>query len=503
MYDHLPAVLAATFSLSSIVAMICGVLAGVAVGAMPGVSATMAIAMLLPMTFAMEPLVALGTIAGIFQGAIYGGAIPAILLRIPGTGAAIATTFDGYPMARAGRAGEAMEIACYASSFGGMAGALALIIIGPQLAKVALSFGPPEMFWVGIMGILSIALLLGDDALKGLISGGIGLFLACIGTDLVTGQERYDFGNFNLVGGLDIAVVFIGMFAIPPTLQLAEESLLRDHMYKLPKMDDLIGIRVAFKRFWKLWIRSSFIGILIGILPGAGGNLAAIISYNDAKRRAPDPEEYGKGKPEGVAAAECGNNADNGAALIPALTLGVPGSLVAALIMGALMIQGMLPGPQLLTTEPVIVYGFMLQMLITGFLIWPIGRLLATKVYSKVLLIPPNLLVPIILSVTVAGAYSINNSTFDVGVLFVMGILGYVMEKLQISLAPASLGLILGPIIEKNLDVSLVISRGNPEIFFTRPVSLVLIGLIVIVSCSPLIRRYRRSRQVQQQAAAA
>ncbi|MCB1739634.1 MAG: tripartite tricarboxylate transporter permease [Gammaproteobacteria bacterium] len=497
MLEHLPQIFAHVFSLSSIIAMVLGVLGGVAIGAMPGVSATMAIAMLLPLTFTLEPVTGLGMIAGIYSGAIYGGAIPAILLRIPGTPAAIATTFDGYPMSQQGQAGRALEISCYSSSLGGMMGALALILIGPPLSRIALSFGPPEMFWVALLGILSLALLLGDDAIKGLVSAGIGLFLACVGTDLVTGQERYAFGAVELVGGLDIAVVLIGLFAIPPTLEMAEKSLGETGVRQLPAINRALGLFAAIKQFWKVWLSGSAIGVLVGILPGAGGNLAAIISYNETKRRAADPTAFGQGKPEGVAAAECANNADCGAALIPALTLGVPGSTVAALIMGALMIHGMQPGPQLLREQPVVVYGLMFQMLVTAALIIPLGGLLATRLFARVLLIPGYLLAPLILSLTVAGVYSINNSTFDVGVLFTMGILGYVMERLGVPLAPASLALILGPLLEKNLMISLVISRNDPSIFFTRPVSLVIIALIVLLIGAPLLRRRLRNRRLK------
>jgi putative tricarboxylic transport membrane protein len=497
MLDHLPEVLSNVFGFYSLTAMVLGVLGGVAVGAMPGVSATMAIAMLLPLTFSMEPLTGLGMIAGIYAGAIYGGAIPAILLRIPGTPAAIATVFDGYPMTQKGEAGKALEISCYSSAIGGMVGALALILIGPPLSRIALSFGPPEMFWVAFAGILSLALLLGNDPLKGLVSSGIGLFLACIGTDLVTGEERYAFDTVDLVGGLDIAVVLIGMFAIPPTLEMAEKSIRSSEVRALPPISKAIGIFSAARQFWKIWISGSIIGILVGILPGAGGNLAAIISYNETKRRAKDSEKFGTGKPEGVAAAECANNADCGAALIPALTLGVPGSTVAALIIGALTIHGMQPGPQLLRDQPVVVYGLMVQMLFTAFLIIPLGGLLATRVFARVLLIPPYLLAPLILSLTVAGVYSINNSTFDVGVLFAMGLLGYIMERLNIPLAPASLALILGPLLEKNLMISLVISRNDPAIFFTRPVSLIIIAVILVMVGTPMLKRYMRTRQLK------
>lgn len=492
MFDHFIDAFPHAFSVYNVVIMVVGLIGGIAVGAMPGVNATMAIAMLLPLTFTMEPLAALGAIAGIYNGAMYGGAIPAILLRIPGTPAAIATTFDGFPMAKRGEAGKALEIASYSSAIGGMCGALVLLLVAPPLSRIALQFGPPEMFWIGIFGILSLAFLLGRDVIKGLISAGIGMFLGCIGTDLVTGQERYTFGSVNLVGGLDVATVLIGLFALPPTLELAEDCLRKKKVFEIPAITAAMGLFQALRQFWAIWIRSSVVGVLIGILPGAGGNLAAILAYNETKRRAPDPENFGTGKPEGVAASECANNADNGAALIPALTLGVPGTIVAALIIGALMIQGMQPGPQLFRTQPDIVYGFMMQMLFTAALIIPLGGLVASRLFSKVLFIPPYLLVPLILALTVAGVFSINNNTFDIGVLLVMGVLGYLMEKLAIPLAPASLGLILGPMVEENMRIALLLSRNDWTIFVTRPLSLVIIAALILVIGLPMLNRYRR-----------
>ena len=492
MLDHILTALPAVLAWQNIVAMVAGTIAGIVVGALPGVTAAMAIAILLPLTFTMSPLVALGAMAGIYNGAMYGGAIPAILLRIPGTPAAVATTFDGYVMARRGEAGLALQISSYSSAVGGIASAISLILLAPPLSIVALSFGPPEMFWVGIFGLASLALLLGEDRIKGIISAAIGLFLALVGADQVSGHERFTFDRLELASELDIGVVLIGLFALPPTFQMAEELLHRGQVGDISAIRSAIGLIEAFKRFWKVWIHTSIIGIIIGILPGAGGNVAAIVAYNETKRYSDDPDGFGKGKPEGVAASECANNADSAASMIPALTLGVPGGLVAALIMGGLMIQGLQPGPQLFRDRPDVVYGFMLEMLITSALIFPLGGLVASRIFARLLHIPPSLLMPLIVATTVVGVYSINNSTFDLMMLFAFGLLGYVMEKLDIPLAPASLGLILGPMIEANMRISMVLSRGDLTIFFTRPVSLAILAVAAIIIATPLISSYRK-----------
>lgn len=493
MLEQLIAAIPGVLSGPSLFAMLVGTVVGILVGALPGVTAAMAVAILLPITFTMAPLVALGAMAGIYNGAMYGGAIPAILLRIPGTPAAVATTFDGYAMARKGEAGKALQISSYSSAIGGIVSGLALILLAPPLATVALAFGPPEMFWIGIFGLASLALLLGEDILKGVISALLGLFLAIIGADKLNGYERFAFDILELNGGLDIGVVLIGLFALPPTFQMAEELARGGSAMKIPAIRAAIGLWECVRRYWFTLVQSSIIGIIIGILPGAGGNVAAILAYNEAKRTSKEPHTFGQGNPAGVAASECANNADSCASMIPALTLGVPGGLVAALIMGALIIQGLQPGPQLFRDRPEIVYGFMLQMLLTSILIFPLGGLVASRIFARVLHIPPSLLMPLIVAITVVGVYSINNSAFDLIVLFLFGILGFGMEKLSIPLGPASLGLILGPMIEANLRISLLLSQNDPSIFFTRWVSIAIIAVIVAMVAWPFFSARKKA----------
>ncbi len=482
--DALPIV----FQWQNLAAMVGGLVAGIVIGALPGLTATMAIAVLLPMTFTLQPLVALGMMAGIYNGVMYGSAIPAVLLRIPGTPAAVATTFDGYPMARKGEAATALQVAVASSAVGGMASGLALMILTPPLSLITLAFGPPEVFWVAVLGLTSVAMLVGHDPLKGIISMALGLFLATFGIDQVTGHERFTFGSVHMLHGFHIVVVLIGLYAVPPAIQMAEQSIRGGLGAVLPEMGKPAHSIWATISLWATWVRSSLIGIIVGIIPGAGGNVAAFIAYAEAKRNAKDPASFGKGNPAGVAAAECANNADNAASLIPALTFGIPGNVVAALILGGLLVHGLQPGPQLFRDAPDVVYGFMLQMFLTAAMLPIFGGLIATRLFAQALRLPRALLMPIILSFTVLGCYLIQNSIVDVYLMLGFGVLGYVMERLDIPLAPATLGVILGTLAEWNFRLSLILGRGSPEILFTRPISQILIVMCVAFLLYPVIR---------------
>jgi putative tricarboxylic transport membrane protein len=329
----------------SILAMVVGTAAGILVGAIPGLTATLAMALLLPFTYTMSPLVALGMMAGIYNGSMYGGAIPAILMRIPGTPSAVATTFDGYPLAQAGRAKYALHIALVSSTAGSIISALALMIIAPPLVSLALQFGPTEYFWVAVFGLTSVSLLLAGAPAKGLASAMIGVAIGLVGMDMMTGSERLVFGVRHVAGGINLAVMLTGLFAVPPALAMLAYSSNGSGQADLTGAG--LRVREAFS-LTKTWIRSGLIGVVIGIMPGAGGNLAGILGYAEEKRAAKDDSLFGKGDPRGIAASECANNADNASSLIPTLALGVPGNSVAALMMGAMLIQGLNPGPRAL-----------------------------------------------------------------------------------------------------------------------------------------------------------
>ncbi|MDX5378707.1 MAG: tripartite tricarboxylate transporter permease, partial [Halomonas sp.] len=365
MFESLLNALPVALQFGSLISLFVGTLIGILIGALPGLNPVMAIALMLPLTYGFDPIIALGLVAGIYNGSMYGGAIPAILLNIPGTPAAIATTFDGYPMTRKGEGGLALKTACWSSAIGGIVSALALMTLAPMLAKVTLAFGPAEYFWVAVFGLVSIAVLVGKDVSKGMLSALLGVIIGLVGIDTISGEERFTFDSLYLSGGFELLIVLIGLYAVPPVLEMAEkrnESYFDSDSFRAKPSGGSLGL---LRRHWRTWSRSSLIGVAVGILPGAGGNLAALLSYNEAKRKAPDPESFGSGNPVGVAAAESGNSADNAAAMIPSLTLGIPGNLVAALVLGALMIHGLQPGPQLFTRSPDVVFGFMWQMLLT------------------------------------------------------------------------------------------------------------------------------------------
>nr|WP_211110042.1 tripartite tricarboxylate transporter permease [Acuticoccus mangrovi] len=479
----------------NLLAMVGGTALGIAIGALPGLSATMGIAVLIPLTFGLDPMVGLGMMAGIYNGAMYGGAIPAVLLRIPGTPASIVTTFDGYPMAQKGQAGRALQIAVVSSAIGGMVSAIVLITLAPPLARVTLAFGPAEYFWVGVFGLSAIAVFVGKNPIKGILSACIGLLVGTVGIDTISGVERFTFGMTGLYDGFHIVVLLTGLYAVPPAIAMAEEAVKTGISRAKLRVKSEHGMFDDWRLLWKTWARSSFIGVLVGLLPGAGGNIAAFLSYNEAKRASRTPEEFGEGSPEGVAAGECGNNADNSAAMVPALTLGVPGSSVAAVILGGLLIHGLRPGPGLFRDHPDVVYGFMIQMFLTSLLLIFIGGMIGTRVFAHVLRLPRVLLVPLITALTAVGVYSINNSMFDLYMMLAFGMLGYAMERLDFPLAPAVLGLILGPMAEENMRLAILISQNDWSVFITRPISLIIATLTVLVLLFPVIRGFFDKRK--------
>ncbi|MBM6550083.1 tripartite tricarboxylate transporter permease [Marinomonas ostreistagni] len=489
MYGDLLAALPNVVSIENFLAIVIGVLAGIAVGAMPGLSATMAISVLVPFTFGLDPLVALGLMAGIYNGAMYGGAIPAVLLRIPGTPAAVATSFDGYPMAQQGRGGYALQVAVVSSAFGGIASALALMLLAPPLAKVTLLFGPAEVFWIAVFGLCSIIFLLGESPIKGLISACFGIFVSMIGADPITSEERFTFGYLELFDGISIVILLVGLYAMPPVIDLLETPLETKGAGKALHTESIFKAFPRMFGYWKTWIRSSLIGIWIGILPGAGGSMAAFMSYNEARRSSNNPEQWGEGEPEGVAASETANNADTASALIPALTLGIPGTAVAAVMLGGLLVHGLQPGPMLFRDNADVVFGFMWQFLFGAILLIFLGGSLATNSFANLLKLPRPILGSIIIVLMFIGVYSINERMFDVYLMLIFGMIGYVMDKFKFPLPPVVLGLILGGFAEENLRLTLLIGRGDWMALFNNTTSLVLVALTIAVIVGPMIKR--------------
>ncbi len=495
MFDSILSAFLVILEPANLIAMLGGTLLGICIGALPGLSATMGIAVLIPLSFGLDPLVGLGLMAGIYNGAMYGGAIPSILLGVPGTPASVATIFDGRPMAEQGRGKLALRVAVFSSAIGGLISGLVLLLLAPPLARVTLMFGPSDYFWVALFGLSSLSLLLGRSIPKGIFAAGFGLLIGLIGIDTIGGQERFTFGFVELVNGVNIVVVLIGLFGIPPTLKLAAA-------HSAGRTADRAGdtgdgrLRAHLPRLLPTWLKSSLIGVFVGLLPGVGGNMASFLSYNESKRSARDPGRFGHGAEEGVAAAECGNNADNGAALVPALTLGVPGSSVSAVILGGLLVHGLQPGPELFQSNPNEVYGFMLQMVITAAALIPLG-LLGSRLFVRVLDIPAAVLIPIVLSLSMVGAYAVNNSLFDIQLLLVFGAIGMVLSHFQVPLAPIVLGVLLGPMAEENLRLAFMLSVDPWTALFPSPLSVGLALFTVSVIAFSLLKpltRFTRAR---------
>lgn len=485
--------LASVFTLWHILLNATGVAIGIVFGALPGLTATMGVALFLPFTFGMEPVAAFALLLGIYCGGIYGGSITAILIRTPGTPAAAATVLDGYPLAQQGHAFAALSGATIASFIGGIFSCLALVLLAPQLAKVALSFGPPEYFAIGLFGLSIVSSISGEHILKGVLAGLIGLMLSTIGIDPIEGSPRFTLGTITLMGGIDFVSSLIGLFAISEVLSKIETIFTDKGLGELGNVrGKIISAKILIANTMNLF-RSSVIGTIIGIIPATGSGMASWLSYNEAKRASREPEKFGKGSYEGVIAAETANNAVTGGALIPLLTLGIPGDVVTAIMLGALMLQGLTPGPQLFSEHPDVVFGIYAMMILANVFMLVLG-LIGINGFVKVLKIPQKVLMPCVLVLTFIGAFAINNSVFDMCAATVMGLLGYVFTKTGFPVPPILLGIILGPIIEANFRRSLIMSHGDP-IIFTRPICLVFILISCAAFCWPIFRDWRTERK--------
>ena len=475
------------FEWQIVLAMLIGLISGIMLGAIPGLTAAIGVSLLIPLTYGMDPLVALAMIAGIHNGGSYGGAIPAILFNIPGTPGAVATTFDGYPMAQKGLAVPAIKVAALSSALGGVFSCIVLLLVAPLLAAVTLSFGPPELFWVNVLGLTSVAVLLGSDPLKGLIAACLGLFVGMIGLDYVSGYGRYTFDILELSDGISLLVVLVGLYALPAAWQAIEEGNSSQGL----DVESFFKSGQSFKWPWKelgpCWTRASIIGLLVGLLPGIAGSAGGFLAYNEVRRTSKNPDGFGKGNPLGVAATEASNNADNGASMVPALTLGIPGGGVAALLIGALLIHGLEPGPQLFQDpkDGLIVFGYIWAMILTSAGIYFFGGPIASRVFAHVLRVPPSILMPMIVGLTFVGIYTFSSNIFMVYAMFGFGFLGYWMKRFGYPFPPVVIGLVLGDKAEAMLRTSMMLSQGDATVLFTRPISMILVGLVALVLIKP------------------
>lgn len=484
------------FTPSILGAIALGTLGGLIIGALPGLTATMGVALLIPLTFGMVPIMGLNMLIGIYIGGIYGGCVASILLRTPGTPAAAATVLDGYPMAQKGEAGKALGMATIGSTIGGFVAAVVLALLAPQLASVALKFGAPEYFALAMFGLTIIASLSGD-VLKGAISGFLGILVSCVGADPISGVLRYTFGVTGFASGFAFTPALIGLFALSEVFVQMERLHLKDE--KLAKVSGRWPSKKEMKESANALTRGSLIGTFIGIIPGVGSGTAAWISYNEARRTSKTPEKFGTGYIAGVAATESANNAVCASALIPLLALGIPGDVVTAVLMGGLMIQGLAPGPMLFQTNPEIVVGIFGGTFIATFFMFAFGMLLI-PIFSKILTIPRHMLAILIVIFCFIGSFAINLNPIDLYTMVAFGVIGWGMQKFGFSQAAFCIALILGPMAESNLRRGLLQTGDNLAEFLSGPITQTFLVLTVLSLVWPYIRQQLDKRKARKKA---
>ncbi len=498
--DGLPAMMAGLLTFQKLGLILLGVTVGLIGGALPGISASVAIALVLPLTFTLDPTSALILLGAIYMAAEYGGSVSAILINTPGTPAAICTALDGHPMAVEGRAREALYIAVIASSIGGLFGVAILLLFTPPLATFSLAFGAPEMFWLAVAGLAIVCNLAADNFLKGVIAAGIGLWIATIGQDPATGFYRYTYGSYDLEGGVELVPALLGFFAVAQML-----TLLGTGEGTIAKVTSQAGaLRKAVALPFKqpiLVLRSSLIGVIVGVLPGAGASIASFVSYGEAKRFSKNPDNFGKGASEGIFASESANNAMVGGSLVPLLALGIPGSASAAILFGALTMNGLVPGPQLFVQRGDIAYTFILSFIPIVLAMLLIG-LFSSRIYAAVLRVKVHMIVPAVLVLSIIGSYAVRNSVFDVWVTGVCGVAGFFLLRFGFALPPLLLGMVLGPLAEDNFRRALTLSSvrdSTLEYFITRPISLILMLITLLMVVSAFWQEIRRRKRLNMQ----
>ncbi len=489
------------FQFGTLLAIAAGTLLGIVMGALPGLTSAMAIALLLPATFGMPPVMGIGMLLGALCGSGASGSIPAILLNIPGTPSSVATTFDGYPMAQKGEAGRALGLAIVASFFGGVASMVILSLLAPPIAEFALRFGAAEYFSLSIFGLVIIASVAGKSLLKGLIAGLIGFFVATIGTDPMTGVDRFTFGQLSLLTGVNLLPALIGLFAVSQVLKDAFEY---EPGHGTPQRSYRIDIArprfVETLRHWKALVAGILSGTVVGPVPGAGGSIASLVAYDQTRRFSRSPEKFGTGHGAGIVSVESANNALLGGALIPTLALGIPGEAATAVLLGGLLIQGLAPGPMLFADQSGTIYGIFLAYLVANVFMLLI-MCLGIKLFIRVLMVPRKHLLAAIVVFCFIGVYGVDGDVFNLYLMLGFGILGYFLNRYDFGAAPVILGLILGPIAESNLRRGLQTFQGDWTPFFTRPLSLAFLVVAVALLVLTLWQNHRRARQAPNEGA--
>lgn len=486
------------FTFENLIFIIFGTTFGLLAGALPGLGATISIALLLPLTYTMSPLAAILMLVAVYQSAEYGGSISSVILGVPGTPAAVATVIDGNAMSKKGLPGKALGYSLTASFIGGIIGSIILMLLAVPLSRLAIQFGASEFFLLGILGLVCVVSLSSKDIPKSVISVLFGLLVGMIGMDVLTGAERFTVGSMYLLEGLPLIPLLVGMFAISEILMMLTDDLQKRYVTDTKNIKTKITWK-EFKGVRRSILKSSFIGAFAGVIPGLGAGPASWLAYSEAKRVSKNPENFGKGEPNGIAAPEAANNAVVGGALVPLLTLGIPGSPASAVILGAFMIHGIQPGPRLFNEDPNLIYSIFLGFMFTAFAMYIIGKY-TTTLCARMLIIPNYVLLPIILMVALIGAYVARGSLFDVWIAIGAGIIAFFMRNLDYSLPAFILAYVLSPLIEQSLRRALLLSDGSFSIFFTRGYSIVILVLIATLIGSKILEtlKKRRTSDIQQ-----
>lgn len=480
---------------SALLAILAGTVLGVAVGVLPGLGSVIGITMVLPFTFSMDQIPALALMLGIYCGSVYGGSISAIMINTPGTPQAAATALDGFPMAQRGDADLALGWTTAASVIGGLFSVLVLIIAAPQLAAFSLNFTAIEYFALGIFALICIANVSRGAMAKGLLAGAIGLFLATIGVDHVTGDMRFTFGSFEMTAGISLIPAIVGLFALSEVFIRASETT---------AIKELVTHKVGFRlppwskwrpRLWLLF-KSCSIGSFVGTLPGTGAATAAFIAYGEAKRSAPHKEKLGTGEPDGLVAAESANNAVTGSAMVPTLALGIPGDPVTAVMLGTFIVHGLTPGPRLFTENLDLVYAVFLILVAVNILMFFVGAL-GAQVFTRALRVPEPLLMTMVTVIAIVGAYGVRGNPLDLAIAFLAGVGGFILRKAGFPLAPLVIGMVLSQMIENSLRQGLLLTRGSFLAFFERPIALTLFILTAAMLIWPMIRYLRNRKRLK------
>lgn len=474
----------------NIIAIFAGVAFGVFMGAVPGLTGTMGIALVIPLTYAFEPITAFALLLGTYKGALFSGCIPAILINTPGTPAAAATVLDGYPLTQKGRGGEAMGMALWSSVIGDVISTVALIFGALLLAQLATKFGPPEFAMLVLFSLTIVAGVSGDSMIKGLIAAAVGFMFGTVGLDPMMATPRFTFGEITMLNGISLMAMLIGLFAVSELFFQSEAALSSVKNVVVPKAKiSWAQIRAKLPTIF----RGSAIGIVLGSIPGLGATPSAFLSYSEAKRASKTPEKFGEGSLDGVAAAESANNATAGGALIPLMALGVPGDVVTAVLLGAFLIHGLAPGPQLFAENLDLVYAIFIALLIAALML-PVIGLAAIRLFSKIVMIPRYALYPIIAVLCMLGVYGFNSSPTDLWIMLGFGLLGYAMRKLAFPLAPMMIGFVLEPIGEQSVRQALTISSGDWLVFVSTPISITFL-VLTLLSIAFITRRTLKDKK--------